>query len=345
MGKTKKIIRNFIIFIILIVLTFSIIFKDQNIFDIFKILKNVNKGYVLIAIFCMCLYFLCDAINIRRTLTILEEKNSLLKNIRYSLIGFFFSGITPAASGGQPMQIYYMYKEGISVANSTLALLINLSCIQIVTISIAIFSLFFNYKYLTIPLIWFLIIGVLLNLSALVLLLISIFSKRMTKGLIFFVVKVLKFFRIKNVDKKQEKLENELKKYQSSANYIKNNKYVVFKILVTTYFQFILFYSISYWIYRAFGLSGYNIFEITTMQAVLYATVSGIPSPGAVGVSEGGFLAIFNSVFPGTMLSSAMLLNRGINFYLFIIISAIVVFITAMSDKKEIVINKKVEKS
>ncbi len=32
------------------------------------------------------------------------------------------------------------------------------------------------------------------------------------------------------------------------------------------------------------------LFEIITLQSVLYATVSGIPSPGAIGVSEGGFL-------------------------------------------------------
>ena len=69
----------------------------------------------------------------------------------------------------------------------------------------------------------------------------------------------------------------------------------------------------------------YNIFEILTLQAVLYATVSGIPSPGAVGVSEGGFLGIFKNVFPETIISSAMLLTRGANFYLFIIILSILV--------------------
>ena len=67
----------------------------------------------------------------------------------------------------------------------------------------------------------------------------------------------------------------------------------------------------------------YNIFEIITLQSIIYATVSGIPSPGAVGVSEGGFIAIFKHVFPENMINSAMLLNRGINFYLFVIISLV----------------------
>ncbi len=338
MKKTRKLLRNSILFIILIILTFYIIFKDQSISSILDILRGVKKEFIFIAIICMCLYIICDAVNIGRTLKALKEKTTLFKNIKYSLIGFFFSAITPAASGGQPMQIYYMYKDNISVANSTLALLVNLSCVQIVTISMAIVSLLFNYQYLNSILIVFFILGITLNSSALTLLLISIFSKKMTKGLINITIKILRFFKIKDVESKQTKLENELGKYQSSADYIKNNKLVILKTLFTTYIQFILFYSISYWVYRSFGLANNSIFEITTMQSVLYATVSGIPSPGAVGVSEGGFIAIYETIFPKEMLNSAMLLNRGINFYLFVFISAIVVMSSTFKLK-----NKKIE--
>lgn len=335
MKKTKKMIRNFIIFILLIILTFYIILKDQNVSEIFDIVLSVKKEFIIIAILCMCFYIACEAINIGRTLKALNEKSTFLKNVKYALIGFFFSSITPAASGGQPMQIYYMHKDKISVANSTLTLLINLSCMQVVTISIALVSLFFNYQYLNSALRWFFVIGVSLNLSALALLLISIFSKRMTKGMINITIKIMKFFRIKNIEDKRIKFENELNKYQGSATYIKNNKSVILKTLATTYIQFIAYYSISYFVYRSFGLSEHNIFEIITMQSILYATVSGIPSPGAVGVSEGGFLAIFRHVYSENMVNSAMLLSRGINFYLFVLISSIVSMISTIREKKQ----------
>lgn len=335
MEKAKKLLRNLIIFILLIVLTFYIVFKERSLSDIVVTLSGVKKEFIFIALICMCLYFVCDAINIRRTLKVLKEKTTFFKSLKYSLIGFFFSAITPAASGGQPMQIYYMYRDNIRVANSTLTLLINLSCVQIATLSIAFISLFFNYKYLNNSLIWLFVLGVTLNSMALALLLISILSKKMTKTLINLAVKILKFFRVKNIENKQEKLESELAKYHDSAVYIKNHKLMVLKTLITTYIQFVLFYSISYWVYRSFGLLEYNILEITTMQAVLYATVSGIPSPGAVGVSEGGFIGIFSKIFSETTIHSAMLLNRGINFYLFVMISAIVVIINTMIKKKD----------
>ncbi len=225
------------------------------------------------------------------------------------------------------MQIYYMYKDKISVSNSTLALLINLTSMQIITISFALVSLIFNYQYLDTGLTIFFIIGILLNSSALVLLLIGILSKRLSRALINFALKVLKFFKVKNIEAKKEKFENELLKYQASAVYFKNNKRVMIKTLFITLIQFIFYYSITYWTYRALGFSEYNAFEIITLQAVLYATVSGIPSPGAVGVTEVAFMGIFKYIYPNEVISSAVLLNRVINFYLFLIIGGVVTII------------------
>lgn len=331
--KIKKTIRNLIVFILLIGLTFYLIFKDQNVLEILNIAVSVKKRYILVAIIAMCLYLLGETINITRILKELGENSTFLRNIRYTLIGFFFSSITPAASGGQPMEIYYMHKEKIAVANSTLALLVHLTSFQIVTITLGILSTILHFEIVKSGLIYLVVLGILLNSTALTLLAISIFSKRLSKGLINFAVKVLRFFRIPNIEKKQESLEKELEKYQESAVYIKEHKKLMIKTLVTTFIQVIIYYSIPYWVYLAFGFTGYNFFQIVTLQAMLYATVSGIPSPGAVGVSEGAFIEIFKGVFPATMMNSAILLNRGASFYLFVIISAIITTITALKTK------------
>lgn len=331
--KIKKTIRNLIVFILLIGLTFYLIFKDQNVLEILNIAVSVKKRYILVAIIAMCLYLLGETINITRILKELGEKSTFLRNIRYTLIGFFFSSITPAASGGQPMEIYYMHKEKIAVANSTLALLVHLTSFQIVTITLGILSTILHFEIVKSGLIYLVVLGILLNSTALTLLAISIFSKRLSKGLINFAVKVLRFFRIPNIEKKQESLEKELEKYQESAVYIKEHKKLMIKTLVTTFIQVIIYYSIPYWVYLAFGFTGYNFFQIVTLQAMLYATVSGIPSPGAVGVSEGAFIEIFKGVFSATMMNSAILLNRGASFYLFVIISAIITTITALKTK------------
>lgn len=327
MKNNGKLIRNFILFILLIIITFAVLLKGEDITQILNILGSVKIQYVFIGILCMAIYISCEAINIGRSLKTLNEKSTFIQNLKYALIGFFFSAITPAASGGQPMQIYYMHKDKISVSNSTLALLLNLTSMQIITIGFALVSLCFNYQYLNGVLIVFFIVGILLNLSALVLLLIAIISKRLSRGMVHFAEKVLKFFRVKNIDAKKEKLENELEQYHESAVYIKQNKKIMIKILLTTLVQFFAYYSVTFWTYKALGMNEANILEITSMQSVLFATVSGIPSPGAVGVTEGAFTEIFRNIYPGAMMSSAILLNRGINFYFFVIFSGIVTIV------------------
>lgn len=335
MKKKRKIFKNSIIFLVLIGLTFYIILKDQNPIEIIKIISSAKLEFVFIGIVSMIIYLILEAVNIGRTLKKLNEKSNFINNFKYAFIGFFFSSITPAASGGQPMQIYYMYKDGISVSNSTLALLINLTSMQISTISIALVSLIFNYQYLSKVLIICFVIGILLNLSALILLVIGVFSKRMSEWLIKFALKVLTFFKVKDIENKKEKFEKELEKYQEGAVYIKNNKFLMLKVLLTTMCQFSIYYSTTYWTYRALGFYEYNILKIVSMQSVLFATVSGIPSPGAVGVSEGAFIEIFKGIYPENLMSSAVLLNRGINFYLFVVMSGIITFINHIKMKDE----------
>ena len=345
MKKTKTLIKNFIFFLVLVIITFSVVLKEKGFTNLLDMITSIKKEYILIAFLFMCGYIILDAINIRRILLTLHEKTSLVQNIKYSLIGFFFSGITPAASGGQPMQIYYMHQEKIPVAHSTLTLLINLTCIQIVTISTAIISVFFNFQYLNPGLIGLFILGIFLNGSALTLLLISLLSKKLTKGFIKITFLILKFFKVKKQEEKEKKIKKVFAEYHYSTHYIKKHKQVVLKNLFTTYFQFLLFYSISYWVYRAFGFNTFNIFQLLTLQSVLYATVSGIPSPGAVGVSEGGYIAIFSKIFSENNVHSAMLLARGINFYLFMLISAVIILVNNFCQTKSFKKNDIIEKS
>lgn len=333
--KIKKTIANLIIFILLIMLTFILIFKDQDITQVLEIATNVKAQYIVIAILAMCIYIAAESVNMGRILKELGEKSKFISNIKYTLIGFFFSSITPAASGGQPMEIYYMHKDGISVANSTLSLLMHLWSFQIVSITMGIISAILHFDVLKSGLIYLFILGIALNSSALALLIIGIFSKKLSTGLINLVVKILRFLKIKNVEQKQEKIEKELASYQESAIYIKQHKMLMLKTVLNTTVQLLFYYSVPYWIYRAFGFNTYNLWQVLTLQAVLYATVSGIPSPGSVGVSEGGFLGIFRNIFPETIISSAMLLSRGVNFYLLIVISSIVVIISTLKNKKD----------
>lgn len=337
MDKLKNIKRNFVIFILLIIITFYILLKDKNLSEIFGLLLKVKKEYIVIAIICMVIFSLCEAINIGRTLKILKANKDFWKNLKYALVGFFFSSITPGASGGQPMQIYYMHKDKISISHSTLSVLIELFSSQIATIILSIIGITLNYDFLKTNLnglIYVVYLGIILNLIIVVFLFIFIFSKKLSAYLINIVIKILKLIKVKNIENIEEKMIEEINTYHKSAVYIKNNKMVMLKTFITSLVQSIVSYSIPYWVYCSFGFTEYGILDFITLQAVLYTTVSALPLPGAVGVSESAFLIIYKALFPATLLSSAMLLNRGISFYLSVLISGIIVSGITLKSKK-----------
>ena len=335
MKDLKRLVGNLLFFVILIVITFGLIFKDQDMSQIETIISNVKLQYVALGILAMCLYFFCEAFNIKRILKAFGEKITMLKSIKYTLIGFFFSAITPAATGGQPVEVYYMHKDKLSTTYSITALLVQLCCFQIVTISLGIIAAIINYDILQDGIVFLFMLGITINGIALTLMLISLFSKKISRKIINLVIKILKLFKYKKLEEKKSELEKGLEKYHAGSELIKKNKLIFFRSLGVVFLQIIVYYSVPFFVYKAFGLSGYNMFEIITIQALLYSAVSGIPLPGAVGISEGVFLKIYGAIFGTALLGSATLLNRGINFYLFVVISAIVVIVNSVRVKKK----------
>ena len=334
-SRLKKTIINLIIFVSLIALTFFFIFKDQDFSKILDISFNSKFQYILIGIGAMFAYFSAEAINIGRTLKALGEKSTFLRNLKYTLIGFFFSAITPAATGGQPVEAYYMYRDKISFSHSSLVLLIQLCSFQIVTISFGIISAIFNFDLLQSGLIYLLIFGTAVNFIGLVFFVIVIFCPKLAESVIGLLLRFLRFIKIKNLTEKEKKLSDGLESYKESATYIKANKVLLLKSILPTIVQILFYYSVPYWVYRALGFNDMNLLQIISIQAVLYSTVSGIPLPGSVGVSEASFFGIFKNVFAVSIISSAMLLSRGISFYLPIIVSTIVVLIASIVDDKK----------
>ena len=63
MSSTKSMIRNILIFIVLIVVTFYIVFRNYNIKATFDMILNANIFYIVLALFCMFFYFIAEGLN------------------------------------------------------------------------------------------------------------------------------------------------------------------------------------------------------------------------------------------------------------------------------------------
>ncbi len=329
-----KLIRNLVFFVLLIIFTFWFIFKDQDLNELVKAISSVNILYIAIGALLLFVSICMESINVRSLLKALGDKKlPLLKSIKFSLIGYFFSAITPAATGGQPIEIYYMSKEGVSSAKATLAMLIQVCSFQIVAIGLSIICLLINPSILDGGLIWLFIVGLALNGIALFFEVIAIFSKRLTKILIDIVVVIMKGLKVRAVDKKVETIYKALDKYNESAEFVLSHKREFVKSIIRVCLQMCLFHSIAYCVYLSFGFKELSFIQVFSTQAVLYTTVASIPLPGSIGVSESLFLQMYEKIYGPNLVSSGMLVFRCVSFYIHVIISAVVVVINAIVMK------------
>lgn len=339
----KNIFKNSTLLVALIAITLFTLFHDNNIEGVFTALCKAKLNFVLIAVACVFLFICCEALNIRRTLKLLGYSCRYIQCLKYSFIGFFFSSVTPSASGGQPMQVYYMSKDQIEISHSSLALLLELASYQFVTISMAVIGFFINYNFIgsiNPRLKFMLAAGVMINTCVFICIIFALFSKGVVLKVVNFLFILLFKLKIKKAEVLKEKTYSQIDKYHIGASYIKNNKEMMLLIIFTTIIQVGALHSVTFLVYRAFGLAKFSYVSVLSLQAVLYIAVSAIPLPGAVGVSEGGFMKLFVTLFPAGMLGPAMLLSRGISFYLFVVISGFAVLMAQLFTEKSSAVSR-----
>ena len=333
--STKNLIRNAIVFTILIILTYYFIFKKIDRHGIQDAIKHTNLWFLLIAAILAAGNIFFEAINHYRTLNSLGEKVSIKQAIKYAIVGFFFSAITPAASGGQPVQIIYMHKDNVKYTNATISILVQSFAYLTVMLTFGLLGYLINYNYISnLGFIeYFFFIGMLANGLILVVTLFAMFSTKSAQKVINFIYRIFKAVNDKKAEVFKKKIDVQLEEYHNSAKAITNNRGLMIKTFFTSICQLISYHSIAFFVYLALGIESLNYFKITSLQSFLYLSVSILPLPGTVGVNETGFSLLYNPIIAKNYVDSAMLLTRGISFYLFVIITGVILIIIAIRKK------------
>ena len=124
-----------------------------------------------------------------------------------------------------------------------------------------------------------------------------------------------------------EKLAASMDRYKETAAFFKSHKPMMALVFLITVIQrFILFYA-TYFVYRAFGLSGTSMWTIGLLQAAISISVDMLPIPGGMGISEAMFLSIFAPVFGSAMVLPGMALSRGITYYVQLFLCAVMAIV------------------
>lgn len=317
--------------LILMIASIMYVLKDESINSVMAAIHSVKAGYILIAIALMLGYIICEGINIWITMRALNKKTSIKDCIEYGFVGFYFSSITPSSSGGQPAQVYFMNRKGISITSSSLGLMILLFAHQLVVMLYGLIALFIKPEFMVSHKAGFhllLAYGLISNAIILFGILFLIFLPKVVFKILNTMGKLLYKIRIiKNKDKLREKISQSLEEYERGAIYMKKNPKILLYVILVTILQITMLFAIPYVIYLGFGLRKFSMMDLILTQAILNIAVSSLPLPGAVGASESVFVDMFRNFF-GSLVVPGMLLTRIANFYIVLIISGIVSLIS-----------------
>ncbi|MBQ9544226.1 MAG: flippase-like domain-containing protein [Clostridia bacterium] len=291
--------------------------------------RNFDGWWLALMVACVAGYYLMENYTLWYYLD--SEKHTLgfWTSLKVTMIGQYYSALTPFASGGQPVQVYYMHKHGVPVGIGTSAMTVKMILFNIAMVSMGIVGFVINFNYFVtkapaaLP---FGIIGLFLNSALIVFFWVMFFNKNFSRRVVRFIAKLLsKIHIVKNLEKTYEKIDSVLEEYFVCIEFIKKNPKKMVWLFFATLFQTACLMSVSYCIYRAFGLSGFHPLQFIALQYLHYIAVSYVPLPGASGAQEGGFVIFFGGILPDDKTYIVMIIWRFFTYFVSIISGGAVV--------------------
>ena len=188
----KKQIGNGIFLIAVFALTLYSVFHGQDLQALQEYIAAADVRYWLAAVPCVLLFIGSESVIIYYMMRTIGQKIMLGHCFLYSFVGFFFSCITPSASGGQPAQIYYMRKDEIPIPVSTLVLMIVTITYKLVLVVLGIAVMLFRPPFIMTciqPVIGWCYLGVGLNVFCVTFMLILVFHPTLAERILLWCLK------------------------------------------------------------------------------------------------------------------------------------------------------------
>lgn len=326
MKAKKKVIWNGLLFAVIFALTVYGVFHGEDTGELNEAIAQSDLRWLLLAVVCVLFFIWGESVIIWHMMVSYGIRVKKRICFLFSSVGFFFSCVTPSASGGQPMQIYFMKKERIPIPVSTVILMIVTITYKLVLVviglAIALFRRGFMERYLSdIRFIFYLGLG--LNVFCVSFMILLVFHPFLAREILKCGLRLLERFHIlKHKEGRLDRLEASMNLYQETSNYLKTHIWLMIRVFLITFVQRTALFTVTYFVYKAFGLKGFSWLTVTTLQAVIAVSVDMLPLPGGMGISESLFLTIFAPVF-GTLLFPGMVLSRGLGYYSELLISAL----------------------
>lgn len=325
----KSVKRNSIILLLITIVVLYFVIKD-DFYDIVRALSKANVLFICLGIVFTVGYWFFKSLALHNIVKEYRKKIKVSQIFKQITITQFFNGITPFASGGQPMQIYMLNKSGIKLTHSTNIIVQDFILYQMALITHGVIAVLLNWQFHYLQDNPFLrnltILGFFINTMVGLGLLFVSFSKKFNS---FVVNKIIGLFSkiklIKSKDKTIESWKKKLKEFNESAVILRQNKMLVIKGYVFNMLGLLCYYLTPLFVIYALGL-GSSVTVAAVYVSCAYVSVIGafVPIPGGSGGIEYSFLEFFGNFITGSNLSAVLIIWRSITYYFAIVVGSIV---------------------
>lgn len=338
MRNKKKYTILFFLLILIISLTYYSIFNETNYKLLFESIKSIKIRYMFLCLIIVLLYFIAQGLYMKIVLKVLHKNISLKKGTFYSMIEFYFSGITPSSTGGQPVELYYMTKDSIPIRKSYITLLLNTIYFKLILLILGVFAIILKpeyiFNYSSIYMIFF-VLGFIVDIIMCIICYMLIFKQKYVKRILKWIIKVGSKTKIFREKVKKINVSEVLKDYKEELVYIRSKKISMLISFIITLIQRILLFSVAYIVYRSLGFSKFSYLDLLMIQVSVQIAAEALPIPGGTGLSETVYQTIFVTVFGLAFADIGMLLTRTFTFYIPILMTGLLVLIIFLKNKKK----------
>ena len=325
----KNLRKNSILLLLITAVVVVFVLKD-DFPDIMKSVMNSNLLYLVIALFIFALGLLFEA---KAYQEIIEEYNhsyTLWQAYKMLIITKFFNGITPFSSGGQPMQVYLLKRDGIRITKATNIIIQNFIIYQAALVSVGVFAVAVNHfnPIFEATLLKHLVrVGFIMNTLVMIGLVIISVSSRFNHFILRKTIWLLdRLHLIKGADKVLARWEERVNDFHEGTDYLKRNPFLCVRTYLYNVVYLVLVYSMPFFV--ILGLNHGSMEGVTVLKVIVanaYVAIMGafVPIPGASGGIEFGYFKFFGNFVKGPILKASLLLWRTISYYIPMVVGGI----------------------
>lgn len=310
--------------------------------------RQINWIWLLVGFLVFLLVNFVDSIRVNIMVYHITKRSRPFTSYKSVAMCRFYDCVTPMSTGGQPFQVFYLKKRGLSAGTATSVPIAKFLYSQFFFIIFSLIVLICQYTYITNfspAIITVAYVGFALSALLIVAVLFLSISKKVAPSMTIGILKLLNKMRIvKDYRKSFVKVMKTVREYVATMRQFVSNWWIALSMMFFSVLYLIINYSFPFIVYATFMPLDSNWFEIYiqlfTLGLICDLASSIIPLPGGTGMAEISFAVLFSSFFITTdgynIAVWALLLWRIFTYYGYLLQGLLVMFYDYLFGNKKI---------